>query len=383
MISISRIWCGKVGFGDELRYGKGAHKRPIVVWNCTRRCNLNCTHCYSRSSDTPYPGELTTQEGKDFIADAADFGVPVLLFSGGEPLIRRDIFELALFAKELGVRTVLSTNGTLVTEEVAKKVRKAGFSYVGISLDGIGDTNDGFRGRAGAFDAALKGIRNCIGEDLRTGLRFTVTKHNHKDIPAIFDLVERERIPRLCFYHLVYVGRGSGMVSDDLTHRESREFMDYTIKKVKEFTEEGLDTEILTVDNHADAAYIYLKLRGADEHRAVEALRLLRLNGGNSSGIGIGCVDFNGFVHSDQFWQNHSFGNVRQRRFSEIWMDESNPLLRALRDRRRLLKGRCARCSFLDICNGNLRVRAETIYGDMWAPDPACYLTGEEIGYKL
>ncbi len=349
------------------------------MWNCTRRCNLNCIHCYSRSSDRPYQDELTTIEARSFIADVADFDVPVLLFSGGEPLMRRDIFELALLAKEVGIRTVLSTNGTLITSEEAKKIRAAGFSYVGISLDGIGETNDRFRGRIGAFNTALQGIKNCRAEGIRAGLRFTVTKHNQGCIPAIFDLVEMEGIPRLCFYHLVYVGRGSEMIRDDLTHKETREFMDYTIRRAEEFMGKGFDTEILTVDNHADAAYIYLELNRRDGHCAGEALQLLKLNGGNSSGVGIGCVDFNGFVHADQFWQTHPFGNIRHRRFSEIWTDASNPSLRALRNRHGFLKGRCAKCHFLDICNGNLRVRAEAFYGDMWAPDPACYLTDEEI----
>lgn len=379
MISISKLYCDITGLGDHLRYGRRTHRRPVVVWNTTRRCNLNCIHCYSKSESKTYPEELTTDEAKAFIKDIAEFGVPVLLFSGGEPLLRKDLFQLARLACDAGVRAVLSTNGTLITETIAKKIKTAGFSYVGVSLDGMSATNDKFRGIQGAFKAAVEGIRNCIKVGIRTGLRFTVTKHNYKDIPAIFNFVEAEHIPRLCFYHLVYVGRGSDMVKDDLTHKETRRFMDYVLMKAEEFHQKGLGTEILTVDNHSDAAYLYLKLREKNPKRAEEALRLLKLNGGNSSGIGIACVDSNGYVHPDQFWQHYSLGNIRNRKFSEIWVDDSEPLLRALRNRKEHLKGRCLRCRFLDICNGNLRVRAEAVYGDVWAPDPACYLTDEEI----
>jgi radical SAM protein with 4Fe4S-binding SPASM domain len=322
---------------------------------------------------------LTTEEAKAFVKDLAEYGVKVLLFSGGEPLLRHDLFDVARFASDSGVRTVLSTNGTLITEDTARRLKTAGFSYVGISLDGMGETNNKFRGKPKAFELAVEGIRNCLKAEIRTGLRFTVTNYNYKDVPQIFDFVEAEQIPRVCFYHLAYAGRGTSITSNDLTHKQTREFMDYILKKAETFHGKGLNTEILTVDNHADAAYLYLKLKEKDLEKAEEALKLLRLNGGNSSGVGIACVDFNGYVHPDQFWQYYSLGNVRTRRFSEIWADNSQPLIQGLRNRKVHLEGKCADCRFLDICNGNLRVRAEAVYGDVWAPDPACYLTNEEI----
>ena len=364
---------------DHLRYGAETHRKPVVVWNSTRRCNLNCVHCYSRSENKMYSNELTTDEAKDFVKDLADFGVKVLLFSGGEPLLRQDLFEVARLASDQGLRPVLSTNGTLITETVALQLKKAGFSYVGISLDGIGETNNKFRGKEEAFELAVKGIRNCLKAEVKTGLRFTVTNYNFKDLPEIFQLIENEGIPRVCLYHLAYVGRGTTITKDDLTHKQTREFMDYVLSKAENFREKELNTEILTVDNHADAAYLYLKLKKKDPKKAEEALHLLRINGGNSSGTGIACVDFNGYVHPDQFWQHYSVGNIRNRRFSQIWTDNSEPLLNGLRNSKIHLGGRCAVCRFLDICNGNLRVRAEAVYGDIWAPDPACYLTDEEI----
>jgi radical SAM protein with 4Fe4S-binding SPASM domain len=275
---------------------------------------------------------------------------------------------------------VLSTNGTLITPEVAEKIKKAEFSYVGVSLDGMEATNDRFRGVKGAFEEALEGIRNCTNVGVRAGLRFTITKHNYRDLPGIFELVDEEKIKRVCFYHLVYSGRGSKMIDEDLDHKTTREVVDLILDKTYEFFCDAKDTEILTVDNHADAVYLYLVLKEEQPARAKEVYELLRWNGGNNSGIAIGNVDNLGNVHADQFWWHYSFGNVRERRFSEIWMDTSDPLMAGLKNRKPLLKGRCRTCKYLDICNGNFRVRAEAVYGDVWAPDPACYLTDEEIG---
>ncbi|MCL4429133.1 MAG: radical SAM protein [Chloroflexi bacterium] len=378
MLNITKLWCGTPGSMDNLRYGANTHQKPVVVWNTTQRCNLHCIHCYSSSENKIYPNELTTAQAKALIEDLAEFGAPVLLFSGGEPLLRHDLFELAQLATEKGIRAVLSTNGTLITEAAAKQLKTAGFSYVGVSVDGIEETNNKFRGTPNAFQAAIQGIRNCKAAGVKPGLRFTVTKHNYPDLPKIFDLIEVEKIPRVCFYHLAYAGRGSKIASDDLTHEQTRDFMDYILTKAEELKQKRVNTEILTVDNHADASYLYLKLQQKNAKQAEEVLQLLKLNRGNSSGTGIGCVDAEGYVHPDQFWRHHTLGNVRKRKFSEIWTDTSEPLLNQLRNRKSHLEGRCSVCRFLDICNGNLRVRAEAVYGNVWAPDPACYLTDKE-----
>jgi radical SAM protein with 4Fe4S-binding SPASM domain len=313
------------------------------------------------------------------IYDLARFFVPVLLFSGGEPLLRKDLFELNVLAKKIGLRTVLSTNGTLLTDEVARRIKDSGFDYVGVSLDGIGVNNDRFRGKNGAYASSLSGIRNLIKYGVKTGLRYTITRHNYLDLPAVFKLAEVEGIRRVCFYHLVYAGRGSQMHKDDLTHQKMRQCLDLICEWVESLKYRGINKEVLTVDNHADGVYIYLRLKKENPQRAQEALKLLKINGGNNSGIGIACVDNLGFVHPDQFWQSYSFGNVRKRPFSEIWQDSRQPLMRRLKERKSYLKGRCARCLFLDICNGNFRARAEAVYKDIWQEDPACYLSAEEI----
>jgi len=380
VISITRLLCDAAGPGDHLRYEKRDVPKPVVVWNCTRQCNLSCIHCYASADNQRSPEEMDTAAGKAFIRDLADFGVPVILFSGGEPLLRKDLFPLADLARELGIRVALSTNGTLITEEVAKELKKIGFAEVGISLDGIGANNDYFRGRNGAFEAALAGIRNCIALGLRVSLRLTITRFNYQEIPAIFQLVEDEGIDRVCFYHLAYSGRGGSLREEDINHAQTRSVVDTICEHTLDLYQRGLRKEILTVGNHADGVYLYLKLREQGSPRAEKVLELLRENGGNNSGIKIGAVDDLGNVHPDQFWWHYSLGNVRQRKFADIWMDTSEPLLRGLKNRKGLLKGRCARCRYLDLCNGNLRVRAEAVFGDVWAEDPACYLTDEEIG---
>ncbi len=255
---------------------------------------------------------------------------------------------------------------------------------MGISLDGVRETNDKFRGVAGAFDAAMDGLRNCMKENIKVGLRFTINKKNYNDIPAIFDIIEEEGIPRVCFYHLVYAGRGSKLVEDDLSHEESRKVLDLIMDRTKALHDKGMPVEVLTVDNHCDGPYVYLRLLKEDPERAKEVYDLLMMNQGNSTGIGIGCVSWDGSVHADQFWRHYSFGNVKDRKFSEIWTDTSDELMAGLKDRKPLIKAnadRCAKCKWFDICNGNFRVRAEAIYCHVWADDPACYLTEEGVGY--
>ncbi len=323
---------------------------------------------------------MNTAAGKALIRDLADFGVPVILFSGGEPLLREDLFELASLAKEQEIRVALSTNGTPITKAVAEKISRVEFAEVGISLDGIGVTNDHFRGQEGAYEAALKGIRNCVALGLRVSLRLTITRFNYREIPAIFRLIEEEGIDRVCFYHLAYSGRGGSLQREDINHSQTRSVVDMICERTLDLHRRGLRKEVLTVGNHADGVYLYLKLREQDPQRANKVLDLLSINGGNNSGIRIGAVDDLGNVHPDQFWWHYSLGNVCQRKFGDIWTDTSEPLMQGLKNRKGLLKGRCARCRFLDLCNGNLRVRAEAVYGDVWAEDPACYLSDEEIG---
>ena len=378
MIGISKLYFGTVEASDRLRYQKGAHRKPIVVWNCTPACNLACSHCYAAHS-----GEqkmLSTEQALAVIDDLAAFQVPVLLFSGGEPFARPDIRTLAAHAKSKGLRVTFSTNGTLIDDDCADWIRDLGVAYVGISIDGTEAVHDTFRRRPGAYREALAAIRRLRDRDVKVGLRVTMTRDNVAAIPAIFALMRAERVPRICLYHLVYTGRGREIAATDLTHGQARAALDTIVNETRRSFDSGFPTEVLTVDNHCDGAALYLKMKAEEHPNAEHALDLLKLNGGNSSGEGIACISWDGTVYPDQFWRNHPVGNVLEKPFSEIW---GNPppgsLLDLMRRKKEHVKGRCRDCRWLDICGGNFRARGEAVTGDIWGEDPTCYLTDEEI----
>ena len=395
MIGISKLYCGAIEPGDVLRYEREAdrlpshllqfasEKKPVVVYNCTRRCNLRCIHCYSESKDVDYSGELTTLEAKAMIESLARVGAPVILFSGGEPLMRADLPELISCARAKGLRVVISTNGTLLNDEFLEKAKAIGLSYIGVSLDGLELVNDRFRGSKGAFQKALDGIRLTKRHGIKVGLRFTINRRNAQDIDGIFGLMEEERIPRICFYHLVYSGRAAALQKDDLTGAETREVINQIIDRTADMHRRGLHAEVLTVDNHSDGPYLWMRMVREEHPRADQALRLLLMNGGNSSGNGIGCISWDGEVYADQFSRDRSFANVRKRPFDEIWTDLSNETMAQLKNKYPHVTGRCRDCRFLYMCGGNFRARAEAVTGDFWGIDPACYLTDDEISGEM
>jgi Fe-coproporphyrin III synthase len=355
-------------------------RRPIVVWNLTRTCNLKCVHCYTDSTAQKYPGELSNEQCKRVLDDLAGFHVPAVLFSGGEPLVREDIFDLAAYARQRGLHVVLSTNGTLIHAATARRLKELEFAYIGISLDSAtAAVHDEFRGVTGAFERTIRGFRNCVEAGQKVGLRLTLTRHTCQDLDRIFDFLEREQINRACFYHLCPSGRGVSVSA--LTHAKSRRAMNTIFDRSADLISRGKRIEILTVDNHCDGPYLYLRMLEENHPRAGQVLDMLRWNGGGrySSGVGIANIDFHGNVHADQFSMFRTFGNVKERRFSEIWQDVSDPIMAGLKDRLPLLKGRCAGCRFKEICGGALRARAEIVTGDPWESDPGCYLTDAEI----
>jgi len=395
MIGVSKLYCGEVEPSDPLRYGRrsadlpshllqfSADKKPVVVWNVTRACNLACGHCYAESESGPAPDELTRTEALRLVDHLAEYGTPVILFSGGEPLLHPHIFELIARAVRGGVRAVLSTNGLMIDRETAARLAGLGLSYVGISLDGLEATHDELRGRPGLFGLTLKAIDAAREAGLKVGLRLTLNRRNQAELGSLFDLLEREDLPRVCFYHLVDVGRGRLMDQWTLSRDETRRAVDLIAERTEDMFRRGRGREVLTVDNHADGPWLYLKKKRAGQAgRASAILELLRLNGGNSSGHGLGAVSWDGLVHPDQFWRSVRLGSVRERDFAEIWHDPGNGFLQALKNKKDHVTGRCRACVFLTACGGNLRARAEAATGDPWGEDPACYLTDEEIGFK-
>jgi len=388
VIGCTKLLCGTATIADLMRHdaGQKAHllqfstaNRPIVVWNVTQRCNLACAHCYLDASDRASRDELTTAEAEALIDDLAAMGCPVLLFSGGEPLMRPDLFELGRRAIEKGLRAVISSNGTLITPDVARRIADVGFSYVGVSIDGTAATHDELRRKKGALDAALAGIRNCLAAGVKAGIRFTLNRRNAADLDAVLDLVEQHGVPRFCLYHLVYAGRGRQMVNDDLQPAETRRIIEHLLDRTQDWHRRGIETEVLTTDNHADGILIEQRVAAEAPQRLAEVRELLERHGGCSAGTKMANIDARGNVHPCQFWSHVTLGNVRERPFSAIWSDESNGLLARLRNKAAHLNGqRCRICQYRAVCGG-CRIRAEVVHGDAWADDPACFLTDEEI----
>ena len=353
---------------------------PVVIWNLIRRCNLKCKHCYSISSDHDFPGELSTEEVYRTMDDLWDFGVRVLILSGGEPLLRSDIFDISRRAKDMGFYVGLSSNGTLIDDALIGPIADIGYDYVGISLDGIGRTHDAFRGKAGAFDASLTAARLCRRNGIKVGLRFTMTMDNAHQLPDLLALTEDEGIDKFYLSHLNYAGRGNKNRGDDAHWQITRDAMDLMFETCLEDLRAGREREFVTGNNDADGAYLLLWVRRHFPERAAHIQAKLEQWGGNSSGVNIANIDNLGDVHPDTFWWHYKLGNVKDRRFSEIWQDTSDSIMAGLKQLPRRVGGRCAECRYFAICGGNTRVRAMQLTGDPWAEDPGCYLSDQEIG---
>ncbi|MDH5613327.1 MAG: heme d1 biosynthesis radical SAM protein NirJ [Gammaproteobacteria bacterium] len=353
---------------------------PVVIWNLIRRCNLTCKHCYATSADKNFPGELSTEQVNGVMDNLKSFGVPVLILSGGEPLMRPDIFEISHRAKDMGFYVGLSTNGTLISEDNIQNIVDVGYNYVGISIDGMRETHDNFRRKQGSFDEAMNGIRLCHEAGIKVGLRFTLTQDNKQDFPDLLKLMDDEGIDKFYLSHLNYAGRGNKNRRDDLHHQMTREAMDLMFETCLADVKAGRKREFVTGNNDADGVYMLLWARQHMPEHAEHLEHLLMQWGGNSSGVNISNIDNIGNVHPDTMWWDYTIGNVKERPFSEIWMDTTDPLMAGLKLKERPVEGRCASCSYRPICGGNTRTRAWQLTNNFWAEDPGCYLDNDEIG---
>lgn len=358
-------------------------KGPVVIWNLIRRCNLTCKHCYSISADVDFPGELSTQQVFDTMDDLKTFGVPVLILSGGEPLLRPDIFTVAKRAKQQGFYVGLSSNGTLITEDNIDAIADAGFNYVGVSLDGLEENHDKFRRKQGAFKASMHGIGLCKEKGIKVGIRTTLNQNNVQDLPALLDLMDEYNLDKFYLSHLNYSGRGKRHRGEDAYFQATRQAMDLLFERAWQDALNGGSKEFVTGNNDADGVYL---LQWAAQRFPAETVANLRQHlinwGGNSSGVNIANIDNLGTVHPDTFWWKYDLGNVKETPFSQIWGKTQDPLMLGMRQRPRPVKGRCAECQHLSICGGNTRTRAYALSGDAWAEDPGCYLSDAEIGYQ-
>lgn len=352
---------------------------PVVIWNLIRRCNLTCKHCYTTSTDINFPNELSTPEIYMVMDDLKTFKVPVLILSGGEPLLHPDIFDISRRAKEMGFYVALSTNGTKISVDNIDEIASINYQYIGVSLDGIKDTHDQFRRVKGSFDQALQGINLCLEKGIKIGLRFTLTQDNARDFPALLQLMDDHNIDKFYLSHLNYGGRGNKNRKDDAHFAMTRDAMDLLFETSYNWLKTGKDREFVTGNNDADAVY-FLHWVARNFPDKVEHIKAkLEQWGGNASGVNVANIDNLGNVHPDTFWWHYELGNVKERPFSEIWMDTGDPLMAGLKQHPRPLEGRCARCHYQEICNGNTRVRAAQTTGNFWAEDPGCYLADAEI----
>ena len=352
---------------------------PVVIWNLIRRCNLTCKHCYTTSADIDFPGELSTPEIFSVMDDLKAFKVPVLILSGGEPLLHPDIFAISRRARDMGFYVALSSNGTLISQNNIEAIASIGYQYIGVSLDGMREAHDQFRQKQGSFDASLAGIRLCREQGIKAGVRFTLTQDNAHDFDALLQLMDDEDLDKFYLSHLNYGGRGNKNRKDDAEFQLTRQVMDRLFDKCLDWEERGLHREVVTGNNDADAVYFLHWVRRHFPDRAEHIQAKLQQWGGNASGVNVANIDNLGNVHPDTFWWHYGLGNVRQRPFSEIWQDVSDPLMAGLKASPRPLRGRCETCTHQAICNGNTRVRAQQLTGDFWAEDPGCYLLDEEI----
>jgi len=353
---------------------------PVVIWNLIRRCNLTCKHCYATSADKDFPGELSTAKVYEVMDDLKAYGVPVLILSGGEPLMRPDIFDISRRAKDMGFYVGLSSNGTLITEQNIKQISEIGYDYVGVSLDGMREIHDRFRRREGAFDESLHGIGLCQDAGIKVGLRFTLTQDNARDLPDLLGLMEQEGVDKFYLSHLNYAGRGNKNRGDDAHHQMTRAAMDLLFDTCWNQIKSGEPREFVTGNNDADGAYLLQWVERNLLEQRDRLLGMLQRWGGNSSGVNIANIDNLGHVHPDTMWWDYDLGSVKERPFSAIWEDVSDPLMAGLKLAERPVEGRCAECHYLPICGGNSRTRAWQLTGNFWAEDPGCYLSDSEIG---
>lgn len=353
---------------------------PVVIWNLIRRCNLTCKHCYTTSADIDFPGELTTPEIYTVMDDLNAFKVPVLILSGGEPLLHPDIFAISRRAKAMGFYVALSSNGTKISTDNIGEIADIQYQYIGVSLDGIQDTHDAFRRQKGSFDAAMRGIRLCLDKGIKVGIRFTLTQDNYQDFPALLQLMDNYGIDKFYLSHLNYGGRGNRNRKDDAHFQMTREAMDLLFETGYRWLEEGKEREFVTGNNDADAVYFLHWVANRFPGQAKHIQAKLEQWGGNASGVNVANIDNLGNVHPDTFWWHYGLGNVKDRPFSQIWTDISDPVMAGLKQMPRPLEGRCAVCHYQSICNGNTRVRSVQTTGNVWAEDPGCYLDDSEIG---
>jgi len=343
----------------------------LVVWDITKACNLKCKHCYSssgrRSSD-----ELDTEDVKRIIDEMDRLGVVAIAFSGGEPLMRPDFYDIAAYASRKNIYTALATNGTLIDKKVAWKIKNAGIRYVEISIDGANpETHDEFRGVEGSWQKAVSGLKNCKDMGLMTAIASTATSSNIDEMGNIIDLAEEIGVDRFIEFNFIPTGRGRFSLEADLSPKQREDLLMYLYNRSQTSEVEIFSTApqyariaIQTINNHGDGNLSFTFYGGHVEGDLFEIAEFI-------SGCGAGRL-YCAFTSSGKVkpcvFMPIVVGNLRRESLRDIWNDSQE--LRDLRDRSKI-KGRCARCDYLNVCGG-CRSRAYGYYGDMEEVDPGC-----------
>jgi radical SAM protein with 4Fe4S-binding SPASM domain len=348
----------------------------IVIWNFTNRCNLSCLHCYSKaelSSEDSLSYDLIIQTIDKLYAN----GIKFIIFSGGEPLVRKDIFDIANYAKSKGIITYLSSNGLYINPGNAKKIVET-FNYIGVSIDGDEPTHDYFRGLKGSFKKSIEAMKTIQNAGGKVGVRFTMTKDTIDSLPFIFKLAEDEGFDKIYLSHLVYSGRGLENLEMDIPKKQRREAVEYIINKAIDYFENGQNIEVVTGNMECDSAMFIKAIKKRFPHFLTPLISKLTNWGGNSAGDKLLNIDSLGNIKPDPFFPK-ILGNIKTDDFGEIWRGTQDEMLKRLRAKPRAIEGRCEECKYLFICNGGSRSRAYAISGNLWAEDPSCYLTDNEI----
>ena len=379
------------GFAVVIRsiaeYGISKPQRLIapfmVVWNFTKRCNLRCKHCYANASPYPAPDELSLEEKYKVVDQLDEAGVAAISFSGGEPLTNKDFLKIAEYAAEKGFYLSVATNGTLISEKVAQRLREVGIRYVEISLDGSNpEIHDEFRGVKGAFNAAIRGIKNAKAGGLEVGIATTATHENLDSIPQILKLASDLKADRIIVFNFIPTGRGKDIILEDLTPVERENLMKYLYEEWQKGDLQIFSTcpayarisitamEKGTGDKVSPTHFAEMELP-AEFGGAAKALT--EFIGGCGAGRIYCSIEHNGDIQPCVFLPI-KVGNVLKDGFVNVW--KNSEVFNALRDRD-AKNYACHTCPFRYVCGG-CRARAYAYYGDILAPDPGCIIMEKE-----
>ena len=348
---------------DRPETAKSAPELKLIAWEVTRSCNLACRHCRAEAHPEPYPGELSTQEAKTLIDQFPQTGNPIIIFTGGEPLLRHDIFELTAYAHNQGLRCVMAPNGTLLSLEKAHQMRETGIERASISLDGPdAESHNLFRGVPGAFEASLQGIENLKKAGVPFQINTTVTQNNLGSFRDIFNLVQQLGAVAWHIFLLVPTGRGASLSSEVITAEKYEEVLNW-------FYDFRKNTQMHLKATCAPHYHRILRQRAKEEGLEVNFANfgLDAVSRGCLGGIGFCFISHTGQVQPCGYLELDC-GQIRKQSFSEIWQHSHK--FQELRNPK-LYQGKCAICEYHRVCGG-CRARAMTMNGHYLAEEPLC-----------